>query len=372
MWVPRFGLILVILAGGATAQAGDDERPLVPPSPLPTGSAAKPILSRWLKGGTEVEAAWGAWEAGERGLGVLAPAVALRLAKEVRREESARRSLLEMVLMDAAIRLGADVPTDTLRRRGFSTPGVATYLCLRKVGPAHVAAFEALDEGWRTGSRAWFAIGGYLQQARVRKFAQRLVRNWRLERTLRVWDTDGPYAAFRRPSGAVPGDGFATVPKAYPPMPQRWLSLRSSASRSRLVGGPYPVYGSRSVHRGKRIGWGDAGGRPAPDVARRAWLLHWLEGTRVPDLPRWAIVDLKWSGGRLFWVRQAGVAVLDVHDRWRQWRDALVARGLLTRQQCDGLAPNVRWAVLDKRRIRRRPILPMPAVRFAPRIPRGR
>lgn len=372
MWVARLSLLLTLLVGASTARAGDDDRPLMPPSPLPAGGAAKALLSRWLDKGTEIEAAWGAWEAGERDLVDLAAAVALRLGKEVRREEAARRSLLEMILMDAAIRLRADVPAETLRRRGFSTPGVATYLCQRKAGPAHLAAFEAMDGDWRVGGQAWFAIGGCLHEAKVRDFAQRLIGNWKLERMLRVWDTDGPHPAYRRPSGSVPGDAFATVPQTYPPMPQRWLSLRSSDKRSRLVGGLFPVYGSRTVHRGKRIGWGITGGRPAPDMARRAWLLAWLDGAKMPDLPQWAVVDLKWSGGRRFWTRHVGAAVRDVHDRWRQWREALVTRGLLKRQHRKGLVPKVRWTIRDERRVRGRPIPPMPEVRFDPRIPLGR
>jgi len=372
-FVRRIVVLVLLIAPFVTGPvlAADDDRPLTPPSPIPAGDAAKPLLARWLHEGSNVEAAWAAWEAGERALEDFGPAVAARLGKEVRKPGSQRRSLLEMLLMDAAIRLGAEVPGETLRRRGFTTAGVVTYLCSREASPLHVNAFDSMDDGWSAGSTAWFAVGGHLHAARMQAFARRLMLKWRLERMLRVWDTDGPWPAYGRPSGSVPGDGWERIPEAYPPIPRRWISLRKSERWSRLVGGPFPVYGTRSVDKGKLIGWPTTGGRRAPDVARRVWLLDWLGGAKVPDLPQWSVVDVKWSGGRQPWERQVRAVVTDINDRWRAWRDALVVRGLLTADRCAGLVPRVKWSVQDKRRLRRRPVPPMPEIVFDPRVPGG-
>lgn len=369
MWrAVRFTLVLscAMLDPSVALDASERDRPMKPPSAVPEGDSAKPLLVRWLRTGDDVHAAWAAWLVGERRWSDVGPDVIARLGAEVRRKAEARSDLLEGLLMDAALRLGTPVPEATLRKRGLRTPEVVIYFCRRAAGPIHWRAFAALDRGVGVASDAWFALGGHLFAARHPSLARQLLGSLRLERTLRVFDEAGPHPAFRRPSGGVPGDGFVDVPKGYPPIPVHRLSLREGRGWQQLTRGPLPAYAHRSVSRSGRVGYSVSGRRPSANQARHAWLHGWLSEAARPRLELHATVDVTWGGGRQVWERVAGAAVRAVHQRWRAFRDALVNQGLLTAEQCVGLTPSVAWTVRDERRVKSRPIPQLPEVPFEP------
>lgn len=106
---------------------------------------------------------------------------------------------------------------------------------------------------------------------------------------------------------------------------------------------------------------------------RPAWLHQWLssflEGADLPALPPWDTVNVKWTGGDQPWRRQVTRAAEDLHERFRQWRDELFVRGLITAASWRRLTPTIELELRDERADRRRPLPSLPEVVFDPRVP---
>jgi hypothetical protein len=193
-----------------------------------------------------------------------------------------------------------------------------------------------------------------------------------LRRRVHIWDEDPPYPLFREPGDSVPGDWRGRVPEGFPPVASYVLSFEKYTEKewSLLADGIHPVYARRYVNRGDIIGGGASGCWPEPrDEYRHEWLTASLEGTDVPALPLYETVDIKWTGGRQPWSRRTRMAVENLYDDFRAWRDALHARGLLTDRARRTVRPKIELKVVDRRRYQRDPLPPFPEIPFDPKVP---
>jgi len=205
--VPLLVIATILALGVPSLQAADGVRTLQPPGGMPPEKDLEAVLGTWLETGDDLHAAWAGWNTAERRLEGLEAAVRQRLVGTAPSEGGPRdpRFFLEMVLLDALIRLDATAPPATLMRlAGPHAESVVTLLCRRPAfEQIHLRVFEALEP--RLGIERWVALGNKCLAWRAPGFAALVLGHQEIHRLVRVWDSDPPYPPFRGPGDSVPG-----------------------------------------------------------------------------------------------------------------------------------------------------------------------
>lgn len=369
-------LILIVLLTGAAAVAEERERATEPPGGMPPADRLESVLEAWLEEGDDLHAAWAGWIVAERGLARLTEAVVERLVRSGSGQGPRHPDYYrDAALLDAVVRVGGTLPARTVTRLAAThTEAVTVLLCRREAfEPIHLEVFTRVGRG--TDLEAYVAIGNRLAEWRVPAFTARILANLELRRWVRIWDRDPPYPVVLPPTAHVPGDGIFRVPDRYPPVAGYALSFTASGRNASqcISQGRRSVYARRTVTHGDEIGLCATGRSPDPrHEVRHAWLRSFLGKAKVPALPFFATIDVRWTGGRQPWTRQTTRAVEALHGAFRTWRDVLHARGLITDEDRRTLDPTIRWEILDRRMDRRRPLPPFPDVPFDSRVPEKR
>jgi hypothetical protein len=361
--------LLLVVAGAA--RAGGETPVAEPPGGMPPANRLEAVLADWLAAGDGRHVAWAGWIVADRRIRALGPAVRRRLERSATREGPREPSFFaDAALLDALIRTGATADGATLIRLAPAHTGAVTVLLCRREAfeDMHLAVFETAREV--RARKAYVALGNRMATWRAPAFVARILSDLRLRRDVQIHDDDPPYSPFRRPWDSVPGCGIFRVPPGYPPA-AGWGLTFEAGDRECVSTGRRPVYAYRNVARDGEVGFGRTGMAPdAMNTYRHEWLTDLLEGADVPPLPIHATIDVKWSGGRQVWRRKTVAAVAGVHDRFRAWRDALFARGLVTEDARRALRPRVTFEVHDRRRHRKHPLPRFPAdLPFDPELP---
>ena len=365
-------LALLVACGGSAGAGGLRSAP-EPPGGMPAPEHLEVTLREWLVTGDGLLAAWAGWLVAENRLTELADAVGDRLVRTSTGVGPREHGwFVDQALLDALARTGGTAPGATLRRLAPAHTEVVTVLLCRRPAfdAAHLAVFRIVGRG--IDYEAYVALGNVMAAWGVPAFAARILESMELRRRVRIWDQDPPYPPFRAPGAGVPGDGFFRIPESFPPVGQHGLSFEPSepSAWTALSEGPRPVYTCRFVTYRGLLGFGGTGEWPEPrDQYRHEWLTELLGGAEVPEMPLFATIDIKWSGGRQPWIRNTTRAIEDLHARFRAWRDALHARGLLTDAMRRAVRPKIDLDVHDERRLKRQSLPLFPVLPFEPRVP---
>jgi len=365
-------LLCLLSAAGSLPAVADEPRAAEPPGGMLASRDLEVTLREWLVTGDDLHAAWAGWLVAERRLVGLQDAVADRLARSA--ETVAARThayFTDQALLDALVQTGGTAPGSTLCRLASAHVETVTVLLCRRgaFDPAHLAVFRTVSQG--TDFEAYVALGNVMAAWRTPAFVAQILDDLELARLVRIGDEDPPYARFGRPGACVPGDSVRRVPIGYPPVGRHSLSFERYewGEWTTLCDGVHPVYVRRTVSSGGRLWDSCVDSFPDPrEEYRREWLEAYLEGADVPDLPAFATLDVKWTGGRQTWTRRTTRAVEQLHAAFRAWRDALYARGLLTDEDRRTVRPQLELEVVDWRRLKRHPLPPFPDVPFDPRV----
>jgi hypothetical protein len=313
-----------------------------------------------LDSNSTLDQAWGAYLAGERCDGAAIPALrrllAARLADESRHDRVVRRTVL-----DALIRLEADVPWEELEVLPRSHGTEVLVLLARRPRANRAALLELFDRP--LSQRQWLAVGNLLAAQRAPGFAARLLE--RLETVLRITVVEPEQCSVgggsRRILGGS-GDAVLRVEEGWPPVARYFLLERCRPGARPLAPGRRPIWVIRVEAKQGPRGFGDQHRRYDRHVLRLEYLAQLLG--REPDragLERETSTRIVWEDPRDF-VREALTARGDIVARHRRVVRELLNGGLLTAEEASALEPRIVLRVEDRRELK------VPAL---PSLPRG-
>jgi hypothetical protein len=234
--------LLCVVWAGAAAQDG-------------AGEVAEPVAARGPNAATEAEAerllqsaesrdrAWGAYFAGHLGLKGQAPRLVELLDDPALAGGRFEDNYVRQSVLDALIRLDAEVPADKLLPLYAQSPDEVVILLARSLqenGAALLSLFA--DE---LPSDRWVAVGNLLAEARVPGFAARLLRGLKIEARVLVFDSEGSHgvgSAGGSGCGSGCGIGGGRLPEGLPPVSYYTLSAYAGHGRVVVLPGRHPVY----------------------------------------------------------------------------------------------------------------------------------
>jgi hypothetical protein len=255
---------------------------------------------------------------------------------------------LEITAFDALIRLHADVPETVLAP--FVQTHFSAVLILMAREPRKHGDFLMSMLDLPLHDLEWEALNSVLAGAPPAGYAARLLREWTLLYTLRVYDTKLTLAAAGAPSGLCGDDGKPEPFSGFPAVGTYTLTPGISPGSVVLADAPHPV----SIGRG-------TGGACVVPIDRDAYRLDYLRHlaglpaedrrTQAPASPA-----LKWVSAAKY-RRDAEAFLKDTREVVSRIRLILLARGVLTEADQDA-QPQLQVGVLDQRQ-NRIPALPV-------------
>ena len=251
-------------AEGQDAAAEETTRNALPSFVLLGDAGAE--ARRLLQSGEHRERAWGAYLAGLHGLKAEAPRLAELLAEPALAGGGWEEALVRQAALDALIRLGAEVPAETLLPLRQTAPDEVIILLARAPQQNQQALLSLFTD--ESPESHWLAVGNLLAETRAQGFAVRLMAGLKIEASVHVYDSEGE----RGYGGGCGGCGrfcdFFRPPDGYPPV--FYYSLTTADVRGAVVAAPgrHTVYYVRapSPPCGRGLGYGC--GRPSRDEYR--------------------------------------------------------------------------------------------------------
>ena len=241
--------LLWLAAARAAGQEGAAEE--APRNPLPSfvqlgdvGAEAR----RLLESGENRERAWGAYLAGLHGLKAETPRLVGLLADPALDGGGWEAALVRQAALDALIRLGAEVPAETLLPLRPSSPDEVLILLARDPRQNQPALLSLFVEG--TPATHWLAAGNLLAETRAMGFAARLMAELKIEAQVYVYDDDGNRSGGVGGGSGGGGCGAFRSPDEYPPVFYYFLTTGGARGAVVTAPGRHAVYYVRSMSPG--------------------------------------------------------------------------------------------------------------------------
>lgn len=348
------GLLLAGLARG-----GEDPSP----QPGPDARCTAEVLAK-LASTEPRERAWGACEAGSRGVAAAIPALEALLGAAPETATPDEQHVLRCAL-DALIRLEACVPASLLlqHENRFS---VAVLVLLARDPVAnqdvlHEHLARTLAQEPSAFSLQAVACGNLLLAQRAPGFAALLLARLELTLTVQVVAADSPtFHGGSRSLGSGSGDFFARVPDGFPPYVAWALDDDAAGGGALLADGPQPIY----VVRRERADSGVLPGTTRCSIDLLGTLRAWLAALLGEALETFALrssgsLRVPWTGVDAY-VQQVTAAREGLLTPWWQTARRLRAAGLLTPDEVRALTPRLTVVVVDHRPQAREALPPLP------------
>jgi hypothetical protein len=303
--------------------------------------------------------AWGAYLSGKLDLTGRAPvlATALALASE---DESTESEYVRIALLDALIRLKADVEPELLLKLFKQGYRAETIILLVYAMPRSQAVLLDLADGWLDGTE-WTAACNMLADAKTPGFAALLLRHVHVSVTVTVQDesTLGRGHGIGCGGGIRHGSLYPLVkPEGFPPL------FYYSLSR-------YPHGGSTVIAPGREAVYMASQSYPAPDprtAATKAYsqgpsgdLLAYIAemlntSPEALELKDYVSRTVMWTDPATYVsdVNEIRSEIVRAHAALRK---ELVDASLMTKVEARAIAPNIEITVEDERG-NRKPRLP--------------
>jgi hypothetical protein len=236
---------------------------------------------RLLQSAEKQERAWGAYLAGLHGLKASAPGLVELLADPALAAGGPEDALVRQAALDALIRLGAEVPAETLMPLRPSAPDEVIILLARDPRQNRLALLSLFDD--EALPTHWVAVGNLLAETRADGFAARLLGGLKIEATVYVYDEEAERGYGGGCGGCGGGCNYFGGRDDYPPV--FYYALTTANTRGAVVAAPgrHTVYYVRGLTppcgRGRDFGCGN----PPRDQYRVEYVADLL-GTTEEDL----------------------------------------------------------------------------------------
>ena len=265
-----------------------------------------------------VRVAQGCYESAEQGLVKAVPAIRRRLI-DFPEGNWAEREGAMLSILDALIRLDAEVTDEELRVAFSQEPVQAAILLLRRPQQHREVALDYLESS--AYGRAWFAVANLLFDAREPRLVTRLLETLTLE--LDVTARAGEYFDPRDGGGYGGRYGDRSV-RGLPPLFDYVINTEKLPDHELLSAGPTSFYYHRHPHRKS---WPTS---PFDDDEYRLALL-----ARLAETPREMLalaaereVEVEWTDDSSFCAEVRALAG-DIEDSYERLCEKLVDQGLL-------------------------------------------
>ncbi len=257
--------LVCLAAAGASGQGGasDEATPDPPPSFVRLGDAGAEAR-RLLQSAEKKERAWGAYLAGLHGLKAEAPRLVELLSDPALNNGDWEQALVRQSILDALIRLDAEVPAETLLPLRQWAPDEVLILLARDPRQNRQVLLSLFNEG--TPVAHWLAVGNLLASTRAPGFAARLLSELKTNADVYVYDIHGLHGYGGGCGGCGGGCSLYKAPDEYPPV--SYYSLTTAGARGAVVVAPgrHAVYYARATS--PRCGGGDVCGYGRRDQSR--------------------------------------------------------------------------------------------------------
>jgi len=225
--------LFVTVPVGAAAQA--------PPAASPSDIN----LPRLLEAPDPQSRAWGAWIASRDGVRGLIPTLIRTLERALEPGSGTSRLewLVAVVVADALIQLGAEVPAPVLQRLPDSLRTQRMILLTMAGRDAEPQLVAIVD---RESGQRWFTAANVLVERRSPAIARLLLRGLRLNATLVISPGGNVLGGQVGSTLGTVGDGAGGVAQGFPPV--AWYRFSSARPGAVVLStGPTPTYYTRDI-----------------------------------------------------------------------------------------------------------------------------
>jgi hypothetical protein len=208
----------------------------------------KAEAARLLESQANRERAWGAYLAGRNGLDGLEPALVQTLADPAL-ADGPEEKIVRQAALDALIRLGAKVPSETLRALppAFSDEVVILLAGAPADNQAALLELFASMVGDNGPATHWLAAGNLLAETKAHGFAALLLRDLKVEADIVVLDWEGDYGFGSNKGGGCGCGFFHKLPEGFPPVSYYVLTTEAERDAVVIAPGKHPVFYRRSA-----------------------------------------------------------------------------------------------------------------------------
>lgn len=300
------------------------------------------------------QVAWGAYAVAEFRLQECVPAVRKALADRPRRDHTADRCAV-LVMLDALIQTDAVLPAEELAvhmREGAP----AIVLMAREPQQNRAALLQRFASGIGSCSASpeWVACGNLLADMRDPEFMQAVLRSpsqlW-----LTVCDPGREEDPYDGETHGTACSRFETA-KGFPPIARYVLTVEGGRGAFVVAPGVRPVHSFRSTYRSGGLHCSSFRGYPDYQRARRAWFEQLLGSANRPQVE--AIDQARrvvWHGEEPFQKELAGFRRA-YEENWRALVAACVAAKLVDMDPTAEPVPELRFVGLDLRKDQTTPL----------------
>jgi hypothetical protein len=306
-------------------------------------------LRALLESSDPLDQAWAGWTAGEARRTDMIPLLEKALVSRLAASAAGDRENVAIdTISDALIRLDAKLDLATIRSLYSPRPAQALVLLSRMDSSVNGFLFELLET--QQGLH-WFATANLLLKQKTPGLAASLVKGMRVEAHVSVCDPGRPCASVGGGMSGTGSRGYGHLDN-YPPWPGYILSRDSG---DLLARGPTPVFVQREVALPgtmPRMADGFQSSRTAPTTEDRIAYVRVLAPGARAGLSQREDRIVEWKG------REALDAEIDtfldgISTRYSMMLQDLLAAGVLTKQEAEGLAkPPVTLVIDDRHTVR--------------------
>jgi hypothetical protein len=267
-------------------------------------------------------------------------------------QDADTRNGIELVVLDALVQLGAQVPVEVLRGALDRWPIPALILLDKATGDRDAVLLEHL--GVTTGFE-WQAVGNLLLRSKPPGFAFRLLDGLRLQVT--VYVTDQPNVGFGSGAGGgVEGCNLAFPAPGFPPLADYQFAT-PGAGATILSIGPETVYYVRRTRTPPTIPCSNGGRAERPRDYDRVKYLNALVRAQFEMAPlrESTSVTVVWDNPGSF-RDEVSRHRRAVAEQYRNVVSLLVLASHLTEEERRRLTPSITVAVEDRRKDKSEPL----------------
>lgn len=346
---PGLALTILLVVAASPCAHAQDPVPQQAPVPVPTLEVVRTLRQKLQTLPIGKTVAWGAWEAAETNARELVPDVVVAVRRTLAAPGDAARPFVLLALLDALIRLDAQLPAEdlaALARLGTMRP--QTLVLASRDPKRHAAALEAIraeenqfvDELERIATDNLLAVG-----APARAVALLLPE---VEIRIVVQVNDSEDISVSSNCSLSSACGRIDVPEGLPPTVLYELRRGAAKAPTLVADGAQPVTYLRTVRTERTFGSGVTR-RPFDKADHALRLLRWI----AKDVAEQSVLAAspkswhRWQGPAPYLEEMA--TVLEPHRKaWRGLVDALVRGKWLTPEQVPASDPIS--VVVDDRR----------------------
>lgn len=337
--------LLLVATAAPWCHAQDPARPQAP-APRASPEVLQTLRQQLQTQPPGATVACGAWVAAEASARELVPDVVAALRRTLDAPREDETPFVQLALLDALIRLEAQLPTEDLAALArVQNVRAQTLVLASRDAKRHAAALEALHADVDDLER--MATDYLLAAAAPARAVALLLPEVKVRIEVSVVDP-GDFESESSSFGLTSSCGSITVPEGFPPTVLYELRLGTAKDATLVADGPQPIAYRRTVRTERTFG----GGSTVAPFDRSGHALRLLRYLAIRVAPQSLLSASsesthEWQGPAAYLEELAKLQ--EPHQQaWRALVSALVQGKWLTAQQVPAQAP-IRVVVMDRR-----------------------